>query len=460
MGHPAVRHLRQAGAGPRHPRRPGRARRRHRAARRTSPAGRARRHGRFRAGGGVGGAQPAGGLLAGRAALARGCPGLGRSAVSAGHGRRTDPPGGSTAGPGRLDGPPPLRPPGGRRPGGIGRGRNRCTAPRRPRFGRRHRLPSPLPPPPAHRARAAGARRSGSAGARTRPLPHPEPGLLPGGHRAGRPARGRGHLAAAHPWGGGDAAAGAGSASAPGPAGGRARHHPHLCVQRGRRPVRGQRPLARRTPRGPAPRGGGAAAVPGRDRRPVGGPFRGRHDHRDAGRGGHGRPGGAAGRRYERPTAALRPRLPRPDGRTGPLRVRVRLQMARRATADHLRRLRRLLGAPVLGAAGGRQDAGAHRHPRPYADLSPGRVAVAGVAWAQHRGIERVQVRVDGGPWQEARLGTADGVDTWRQWVWPWQATPGDTAWRSAPRTARAPSRRASAPVPSRTGRPGGTRWT
>ncbi|MBP2035562.1 DMSO/TMAO reductase YedYZ molybdopterin-dependent catalytic subunit [Streptomyces avidinii] len=63
--------------------------------------------------------------------------------------------------------------------------------------------------------------------------------------------------------------------------------------------------------------------------------------------------------------------------------------------------------------------------PRPYADLSPGRVAVAGVAWAQHRGIERVEVRVDGAAWQEARLGTSDGVDTWRQWVWPWEATPG-----------------------------------
>ncbi|MFJ4859766.1 molybdopterin-dependent oxidoreductase [Streptomyces sp. NPDC088748] len=63
--------------------------------------------------------------------------------------------------------------------------------------------------------------------------------------------------------------------------------------------------------------------------------------------------------------------------------------------------------------------------PRPYAGLSPGRVAVAGVAWAQHRGIERVEVRVDGGAWQEARLGASDGVDTWRQWVWPWEATPG-----------------------------------
>ncbi|UUU44484.1 molybdopterin-dependent oxidoreductase [Streptomyces sp. NBC_00162] len=63
--------------------------------------------------------------------------------------------------------------------------------------------------------------------------------------------------------------------------------------------------------------------------------------------------------------------------------------------------------------------------PRSFAALVPGRVAVAGVAWAQHRGIERVQVRVDGGPWQEARLGDADGVDTWRQWVWPWEATAG-----------------------------------
>ncbi|WP_051806877.1 molybdopterin-dependent oxidoreductase [Streptomyces sp. NRRL F-2664] len=63
--------------------------------------------------------------------------------------------------------------------------------------------------------------------------------------------------------------------------------------------------------------------------------------------------------------------------------------------------------------------------PRPYAALRPGRVAVAGVAWAQHRGIRRVEVRVDGGPWQQARLGAADGVDTWRQWVWPWEASAG-----------------------------------
>ncbi|OKK22365.1 molybdopterin-binding oxidoreductase [Streptomyces sp. CB00455] len=63
--------------------------------------------------------------------------------------------------------------------------------------------------------------------------------------------------------------------------------------------------------------------------------------------------------------------------------------------------------------------------PRPHAGLAPGPVAVAGVAWAQHRGIRRVEARVDGGPWHEARLAAADGDDTWRQWVWRWDAAPG-----------------------------------
>ncbi len=55
----------------------------------------------------------------------------------------------------------------------------------------------------------------------------------------------------------------------------------------------------------------------------------------------------------------------------------------------------------------------------------PGRTAVAGVAWAQHRGISAVEVRVDGGPWHQATLATVPGIDTWRQWVWYWDATPG-----------------------------------
>ena len=62
------------------------------------------------------------------------------------------------------------------------------------------------------------------------------------------------------------------------------------------------------------------------------------------------------------------------------------------------------------------------------ARLAPGPVAVAGVAWAQHRGIERVDVRVDDGGWEEAELGATDTIDTWRQWVYRWDAAPGSHA--------------------------------
>ncbi|WP_343240187.1 molybdopterin-dependent oxidoreductase [Streptomyces sp. SID12488] len=63
--------------------------------------------------------------------------------------------------------------------------------------------------------------------------------------------------------------------------------------------------------------------------------------------------------------------------------------------------------------------------PRPFARPGTGAVMVAGVAWAQHRGIDKVEVRVDDGPWQEARLAAEDTRDTWRQWSFPWQATKG-----------------------------------
>ncbi|MEU6014128.1 molybdopterin-dependent oxidoreductase [Streptomyces sp. NPDC047515] len=63
--------------------------------------------------------------------------------------------------------------------------------------------------------------------------------------------------------------------------------------------------------------------------------------------------------------------------------------------------------------------------PRPFASPKAGIVPVAGVAWAQHRGISRVEVRVDGGDWHTARLAAADSRDTWRQWVWEWPATSG-----------------------------------
>jgi DMSO/TMAO reductase YedYZ molybdopterin-dependent catalytic subunit len=50
------------------------------------------------------------------------------------------------------------------------------------------------------------------------------------------------------------------------------------------------------------------------------------------------------------------------------------------------------------------------------------RTPIAGVAWAQHKGIEAVEVRVDRGPWHEAQLGAVPDIDTWVQWVYYWNA--------------------------------------
>ena len=49
-----------------------------------------------------------------------------------------------------------------------------------------------------------------------------------------------------------------------------------------------------------------------------------------------------------------------------------------------------------------------------------GRRAIAGVAWAQTRGITRVEVKVDDGDWAKARLSPEVDADLWRQWVLPY----------------------------------------
>jgi DMSO/TMAO reductase YedYZ molybdopterin-dependent catalytic subunit len=62
--------------------------------------------------------------------------------------------------------------------------------------------------------------------------------------------------------------------------------------------------------------------------------------------------------------------------------------------------------------------------PKTGSNLGTGKVMVAGVAWAQHRGIEAVHVGIDG-TWHQAKLAVQDTIDTWRQWYYPWQATAG-----------------------------------
>lgn len=57
--------------------------------------------------------------------------------------------------------------------------------------------------------------------------------------------------------------------------------------------------------------------------------------------------------------------------------------------------------------------------PRDGARVAPdgdGAIVLGGTAWAQHRGISAVEVRIDDGPWQRAALGASASADQWRQW--------------------------------------------
>lgn len=59
-------------------------------------------------------------------------------------------------------------------------------------------------------------------------------------------------------------------------------------------------------------------------------------------------------------------------------------------------------------------------------NLSAGTVQIGGVAWAPHRGIDRVEVSTDDGKtWNDATLAAQLGIDTWRQYVYDWDARPG-----------------------------------
>jgi len=60
-------------------------------------------------------------------------------------------------------------------------------------------------------------------------------------------------------------------------------------------------------------------------------------------------------------------------------------------------------------------------------NLSAGKNPIGGIAWAPHRGIEKVEVSTDGGDtWNTARLAKQLAEDTWRQYVYDWEARPGD----------------------------------
>jgi DMSO/TMAO reductase YedYZ molybdopterin-dependent catalytic subunit len=60
--------------------------------------------------------------------------------------------------------------------------------------------------------------------------------------------------------------------------------------------------------------------------------------------------------------------------------------------------------------------------PQSGATVKAGPVAIAGVAWAPDRGVTKVEVSIDQGDWQAARLSTPISKATWVQWVYDWTA--------------------------------------
>jgi DMSO/TMAO reductase YedYZ molybdopterin-dependent catalytic subunit len=63
--------------------------------------------------------------------------------------------------------------------------------------------------------------------------------------------------------------------------------------------------------------------------------------------------------------------------------------------------------------------------PRSGVTILRGTTAIAGVAWAPTLGISKVEIKIDDGPWLTTRLGTVASKNTWVQWMYPWDATPG-----------------------------------
>jgi DMSO/TMAO reductase YedYZ molybdopterin-dependent catalytic subunit len=54
--------------------------------------------------------------------------------------------------------------------------------------------------------------------------------------------------------------------------------------------------------------------------------------------------------------------------------------------------------------------------PSGFANAKAGKVRIAGIAWAQHTGIDKVELRVDEGDWRQTNLSAEVNKDTWRMW--------------------------------------------
>ncbi|CAN5149302.1 sulfite oxidase [soil metagenome] len=60
--------------------------------------------------------------------------------------------------------------------------------------------------------------------------------------------------------------------------------------------------------------------------------------------------------------------------------------------------------------------------PRSLTTVPAGEITIGGVAWAQNNGgVAKVQVQIDGGPWQDAELGPDVNNVYWRQWFYTYK---------------------------------------
>jgi DMSO/TMAO reductase YedYZ molybdopterin-dependent catalytic subunit len=59
-------------------------------------------------------------------------------------------------------------------------------------------------------------------------------------------------------------------------------------------------------------------------------------------------------------------------------------------------------------------------------EVEAGDVRIGGVAWAQHTGIDAVEIALDGGDWVPAEIASPPTDDTWVQWAATVSASPGD----------------------------------
>ncbi|WP_421120357.1 molybdopterin-dependent oxidoreductase [Aquihabitans daechungensis] len=88
--------------------------------------------------------------------------------------------------------------------------------------------------------------------------------------------------------------------------------------------------------------------------------------------------------------------------------------------------------------------------PRGLGKVKAGPARIGGVAWAQTRGIEKVEVKLDDGEWTEAKLADEDSTLTWRQWVFEFDATPGrhQVVCRATDSTGKAQTEERAKPFP------------